>query len=81
MLKKKSCDELGIEYEGHQFEETITQEELEKHVVQMRQNPKISGILVQLPLPQHINESDIANLIGPDKDIDGMHPLNIGSNE
>ena len=45
----------------------------------MQKNPRISGILVQLPLPPHLDEQQVLDLIGPEKDVDGLHPLNIGS--
>lgn len=48
-------------------------------MIGLTKDPKISGILVQLPLPKHINNKEVLDLIGPEKDVDGLHPLNIGS--
>ena len=55
-FKKKACDQLGIEYEGYHLSEKATQEEINNCVIQMSKNWKVSGILVQLPLPNHIDE-------------------------
>jgi methylenetetrahydrofolate dehydrogenase (NADP+)/methenyltetrahydrofolate cyclohydrolase len=78
-FKKKACDELGIEYEGYHLKDDATQEEINKCVSEMSKSSKVSGILVQLPLPTHIDEQEVLHLIGPEKDVDGLHPLNIGS--
>lgn len=77
-LKKKACDSMGIEYEGYHMSQSVTQEEVMECVKQMQKSKKVSGILVQLPLPEHICEQEVLDLIGPEKDVDGLHPLNIG---
>jgi 5,10-methylene-tetrahydrofolate dehydrogenase/methenyl tetrahydrofolate cyclohydrolase len=77
-LKKKACDQMGIEYEGYHLREDATQKEVMECVKGMQESKKISGILVQLPLPEHIQEQEVLDLIGPEKDVDGLHPLNIG---
>ena len=76
-MKKKSCDDIGIEYIGRDLPETSTQEEIEKAVSDLNDNPKVNGILVQLPLPKGINESDVLDKISPEKDVDGLHPINV----
>jgi methylenetetrahydrofolate dehydrogenase (NADP+)/methenyltetrahydrofolate cyclohydrolase len=58
--------------------ETTTQTELNQHIIDLNNNPNIHGILVQLPLPKHLNESVVINLINPQKDVDGFHPINVG---
>jgi methylenetetrahydrofolate dehydrogenase (NADP+)/methenyltetrahydrofolate cyclohydrolase len=76
--KQKACTELGIESFGHHLPEDITQEELEKLVRELNADPKVNGILVQLPLPSHLNEERVLQLINIEKDVDGFSPLNIG---
>lgn len=78
-LKKKACDAMGIEYVGAHLKESITQEQLNEVVRGMQLNKRISGILVQLPLPAHLDEQQVLDKISPEKDVDGLHPLNIGS--
>lgn len=77
-LKKKACDQMGIEYIGHHLGAEATQKEVNAAVLSLQKDPKVSGILVQLPLPEHIDEQEVLDLIGPEKDVDGLHPLNIG---
>jgi methylenetetrahydrofolate dehydrogenase (NADP+)/methenyltetrahydrofolate cyclohydrolase len=76
--KQKACAELGIESYGHHLPEDITQAELEKLVGELNADPKVNGILVQLPLPSHLNEERVLQLINIEKDVDGFSPLNIG---
>lgn len=76
--KQKACEELGIESFGHHLPEDISQEELEKLVSELNADPKVNGILVQLPLPSHLNEERVLQLINIEKDVDGFSPLNIG---
>jgi methylenetetrahydrofolate dehydrogenase (NADP+)/methenyltetrahydrofolate cyclohydrolase len=76
--KQKACAELGIESFGHHLPEDISQEELEKLVRELNADPKVNGILVQLPLPSHLNEERVLQLINIEKDVDGFSPLNIG---
>lgn len=76
--KKKACKEVDIYSEVINFSAAATQQEILEAIEGLNKDPKISGILVQLPLPKHLNERDILNAIKPKKDVDGFHPINIG---
>mmetsp|Transcript_786 Transcript_786/g.2012 ORF Transcript_786/g.2012 Transcript_786/m.2012 type:complete len:390 (-) Transcript_786:1576-2745(-) len=76
--KKKACDEVGIVSYGTDLPETATEEEVLQVVEAYNADPKVHGILVQLPLPKHINEEKILTAISIEKDVDGFHPENIG---
>jgi len=77
-LKKKACANLGIYSEEHALPAATTQSELLALVESLNKNPKIHGILVQLPLPDGLDEQAVLQAINPDKDVDGIHPMNIG---
>jgi 5,10-methylene-tetrahydrofolate dehydrogenase/methenyl tetrahydrofolate cyclohydrolase len=77
-MKKKACKKAGIASFGHDLPEDISQEELLKIVRELNANPDVHGILVQLPLPDHIDEEAILGAINLEKDVDGFHPINIG---
>ena len=76
--KRQVCAELGIESYGRELPETVSQDELLAVVRQLSADPKVHGILVQLPLPRHIDEETILNAVSIDKDVDGFHPVNVG---
>jgi methylenetetrahydrofolate dehydrogenase (NADP+)/methenyltetrahydrofolate cyclohydrolase len=76
--KQKACAELGMGSVSHQLPGDITQEELEKLIKELNSDPKVNGILVQLPLPSHLNEERVLQLISIEKDVDGFSPINIG---
>lgn len=76
--KKKACQEIGIYSEEHKLPGTISQAELLALVDKLNVDPKIHGILVQLPLPEGLNEEEVINRIDPRKDVDGFHPVNVG---
>eukprot|EP00240_Pyramimonas_obovata_P003972 CAMPEP_0118922742 /NCGR_PEP_ID=MMETSP1169-20130426/1566_1 /TAXON_ID=36882 /ORGANISM="Pyramimonas obovata, Strain CCMP722" /LENGTH=357 /DNA_ID=CAMNT_0006863663 /DNA_START=72 /DNA_END=1145 /DNA_ORIENTATION=- len=76
--KKKACAEAGIESFGTDLPEDVTEEELLEVVRKYNADPSVHGILVQLPLPKHINEERILTEISYEKDVDGFHPLNMG---
>ncbi len=76
--KTKSAKEVGIEVIDHHMPEKTSQAELLKLVDTLNNQQNVNGILVQLPLPKHINEQIILDSINPDKDADGFHPLNVG---
>ena len=76
--KTKSAKEVGIEVIDHHLEESISEEELLNLIEKLNTQKKVNGILVQLPLPKHMNEQLILDSINPDKDADGFHPLNVG---
>ena len=76
--KRKACAEAGIESFGHELAATATQAEVEGLVARLNQDPKVHGILVQLPLPAGLDEEAVLKAISLEKDVDGFHPLNIG---
>lgn len=77
-MKAKACKEVGFYSIVHEMPESISQERIEETIILMNQNPNIDGILVQLPLPKHIDTTKILELIDPAKDVDGFHPYNFG---
>ncbi len=77
-MKQKRCGEIGIHSVGHELPADATQEEVESLVQRLNADPAIHGILVQLPLPDHLNEEAILSAISLEKDVDGFHPINIG---
>lgn len=76
--KKKNCEELGIYSEEYTLPAETTEDELLGLIARLNKEDKLSGILVQLPLPKHINEENIINAIDPKKDVDAFHPVNVG---
>ena len=76
--KAKSCKNAGIYSVVHEMPDSITQEELLETIEMMNKNPKLDGILVQLPLPKHIDTTIVLEAINPLKDVDGFHPYNVG---
>ena len=76
--KQKTAKELGFYSVQDDQPENIPEDDLVQLIGRYNDDPKIHGILVQLPLPQHINETRILNAIDPDKDVDGLHPMNLG---
>lgn len=77
-MKKKACDRAGFYSVTHEMPDTISQETIEKTIEMMNQNPGIDGILIQLPLPSHIDTTKLLELVSPSKDVDGFHPYNVG---
>ncbi|KAI7845704.1 hypothetical protein COHA_000818 [Chlorella ohadii] len=77
--KKKACEEVGIVSYGTDLPETASEEEVLKVVADYNADPNVHGILVQLPLPKHIDEQRVLDAISIEKDVDGFHPLNIGA--
>jgi len=76
--KIKHCAELGFGSSLLRYEETITEQELLAHIAEINANPEIDGLIVQLPLPKHINPDAVVAAIAPEKDVDGFHPINVG---
>ena len=76
--KRKACDAAGIYSRELRFPEDYQEQDLLKLVDELNNDPQIHGILVQLPLPKHIDEKKVLNAIDPDKDVDGFHPINVG---
>ncbi|MGB0388053.1 MAG: bifunctional methylenetetrahydrofolate dehydrogenase/methenyltetrahydrofolate cyclohydrolase FolD [Ardenticatenaceae bacterium] len=77
-MKKKACKQVGITSFGHDLPADISQEELLSVVKGLNADPNVHGILVQLPLPKHIDEEKILAAVSLEKDVDGFHPVNIG---
>lgn len=77
-MKQKACAEVGIESFGYVLPETARQAEVEAMVTQLNNDPRVHGILVQLPLPSGMDEEQVLKMIDIQKDVDGFHPLNIG---
>jgi len=76
--KQKACAELGMGSVSHQLPADISQDELEKLIKGLNEDKAVNGILVQLPLPSHLNEERVLQLISIEKDVDGFSPINIG---
>ncbi|MBF6632919.1 MAG: bifunctional methylenetetrahydrofolate dehydrogenase/methenyltetrahydrofolate cyclohydrolase FolD [Planococcus sp. (in: Bacteria)] len=77
--KKKTCEALGMRSDLHQFPDTLTEQELLAKIDELNSDPGIHGILVQLPLPQQIDEFKVITAISPEKDVDGFHPISVGN--
>ena len=76
--KEKACGEIGIYSNDNRLPAETTQQQLMSLVDKLNNDTKIHGILVQLPLPKHLNENEVLLAINPDKDVDGFHPVNVG---
>ncbi len=76
--KERTCEEIGIYSDDNRLPAETSQKDLMALVEKMNNDPKINGILVQLPLPKHLDEAEILLAIDPDKDVDGFHPMNVG---
>ena len=77
-MKHRDCEELGIASIRKDLPEDTTQEELEAVIAELNADDNVTGYIVQLPLPKHLNENRILELIDPEKDADGLHPVNLG---
>ena len=77
--KKKACEYIGIRSESYELPEETTQDELIALIERLNADDKIHGILVQLPVPKHIDEDTIIKAISPKKDVDGFHPQSVGA--
>lgn len=77
--KKKACADVGIQSFDTTLPEDTTQEEVLAHIKQYNENPVVHGILVQLPLPKHISEEAVLGAVSYEKDVDGFHPINLGT--
>ena len=76
--KSKACDEIGIEFTEHLLPENTTQTELLKLIDELNSNKEINGILLQSPIPKHLDINEAFRKILPDKDVDGFNPVNVG---
>ena len=77
-MKQKACADLGMTSFHHPLPADISQDDLEKLIKELNADPKVNGILVQLPLPSHLDEERVLQLISIEKDVDGFSPINIG---
>lgn len=77
--KKKACEYVGIRSLSYEMEESITQDELLDKIRELNERKDVNGILVQLPLPKHIDEDAVIRAIDPKKDVDGFHPQSVGA--
>ncbi len=75
-LKKKACEEIGMYFEKHCFEKKEKKEKILEALHSLNKNPKIHGIIIQLPLPSHLPTQEIIDAMDPQKDADGFHPKN-----
>lgn len=76
--KRRACEEVGIQSFGHELPADVSQKTLEDVISGLNENPDVHGILVQLPLPNELDEEHALNTVSLDKDVDGFHPVNIG---
>ena len=76
--KKKACAYIGIESAAYELEESTTEGEVLRLIDRLNQDNHVNGILVQLPLPGHIDEDKVIRAISPEKDVDGFHPVSVG---
>jgi len=76
--KERACAKVGIASFGQHFPADVSQAEVEQTIHRLNQDPNVDGILLQLPLPEHLNGVYLLHQIDPDKDVDGLHPLNLG---
>ena len=76
--KRRDCEEVGLHSEAQHLPDSVTQTELEERIAALNEDPEIDGILVQTPLPAHLDEDRIIDAILPHKDVDGFHAYNIG---
>ena len=76
--KERACTRVGISSFGRHFPASATQEQLHEAIQQLNQDERVDGILVQLPLPDHLDAVKLLHQIHPDKDVDGLHPTNLG---
>lgn len=77
--KERDCVECGIKSQGYRLPAEISEQQLLELIEELNQNPLVDGILVQLPLPEHISEKHVIRAIAPDKDVDAFHPYNVGN--
>ena len=76
--KRRACEEVGFKSFSYDLPPTTSQQELEDLIQSLNTNEEVDGILLQLPVPEHINSTPLLDMIQPDKDVDGFHPFNLG---
>lgn len=77
--KERACEEVGFYSEKIALPESTTQQELNNLILELNERKDINGILCQLPLPKHLDDKEVINLINPIKDVDAFHPVNVGA--
>lgn len=77
-LKKKTCLKIGVDFNLREYDKNVTEQEIIEELVKLNNDKSIHGIIVQLPLPKHLDEVNILNKISVDKDVDGFHEINAG---
>lgn len=77
--KKKACEYVGINSISYELKDTVTEQELLELIEELNERTDVNGILVQLPLPKHMNEDNVIKAIAPNKDVDGFHPQSVGA--
>jgi methylenetetrahydrofolate dehydrogenase (NADP+)/methenyltetrahydrofolate cyclohydrolase len=77
-IKAKRCREVGMESYKHRFNENVSEEEVLVMIDELNKDEKVTGILIQMPIPNHISRNKIINAVASEKDVDGFHPVNIG---
>ncbi len=76
--KERACERMGIASLGKHLPADTTQQAIADEILVLNKDPQVDGILLQLPLPDHLDATALLNLIDPDKDVDGLHPINLG---
>ncbi|MEM2282196.1 MAG: bifunctional 5,10-methylenetetrahydrofolate dehydrogenase/5,10-methenyltetrahydrofolate cyclohydrolase [Candidatus Hadarchaeales archaeon] len=76
--KRKDCEQVGIEFELHHFPSQASREEIGREIDKLNSDERVTGIIIQLPLPPHLSTLQLISRIDPRKDVDGLHPLNVG---
>ena len=77
--KEKSANEVGLKSDVIKYPDTVEEKEILSKIKELNQDKNVSGILVQLPLPKHIDKQKVIETIDPSKDVDGFHPMNVGN--
>lgn len=77
-LKKKTCLKIGVDFNLREYDKNVTEKEIIEELVKLNNDKSIHGIIIQLPLPKHLDEVNILNKISVDKDVDGFHEINAG---
>ena len=78
-MKEKNANEVGLKSEVIRYPETVEEKTILDKIEELNKDESVSGILVQLPLPKHIDKQKVIETISPDKDVDGFHPVNVGN--
>ena len=77
--KEKSANEVGLKSEVIRYPDTVEEKTVLKKIEELNKDETVSGVLVQLPLPKHIDKQKVIEMIDPSKDVDGFHPMNVGN--